>query len=103
MKIYDVFLSYRRSDGFNLAYEIYKYLTVKGLRVFLDKEKMEDGHYFTTQIVKYLQQSPNYILVATPDGSSNLQKEGRNAESAECFIAGDSQYGEVYSRVSADH
>ena len=67
MKIYDVFLSYRRSDGFNLAYEIYKYLTVKGLRVFLDKEKMEDGHYFTTQIVKYLQQSPNYILVATPD------------------------------------
>lgn len=67
MKIYDVFLSYRRSDGFNLAYEIYKYLTASGLRVFFDKEKMEDGHYFTTQIVKYLQQSPNYILVATPD------------------------------------
>ena len=40
MKIYDVFLSYRRSDGFNLAYEIYKYLTASGLRVFFDKEKM---------------------------------------------------------------
>lgn len=34
MKIYDVFLSYRRSDGFKSAYEIYKYLTAKGLRVF---------------------------------------------------------------------
>ena len=43
MKIYDVFLSYRRSDGFNLAYEIYKYLTVKGLRVFWTKKKWKMG------------------------------------------------------------
>ena len=75
MKVYDVFLSYRHSDGFYLTYEIYKYLTAKGFRVFWDKEKMEDGHYFNTQIVKYLRQSPNYILVATPDVFKFREKE----------------------------
>lgn len=67
MKVYDVFISYRRSDGTELAVQIYEYLTAKGLRVFLDREKMEDGHYFDTQIVKHLEQCPNYILIATPD------------------------------------
>ena len=75
MKVYDVFLSYRHSDGFYLTYEIYKYLTAKGFRVFWDKEKMEDGHYFNKQIVKYLRQIPNYILVATPDVFKFREKE----------------------------
>lgn len=67
MKIYDVFISYRRRDGMVLAYSVYQELLAKGLRPFLDKEKMEDGRYFNQQIVKNLKQSPNYILIATPD------------------------------------
>ena len=47
-KVYDVFISYRRrkSDGREqgtiIAQAIYQYLTSKGLKVFLDKECMED-------------------------------------------------------------
>lgn len=65
LNIYDVFISYRRSDGFIIAEALYKYLTSKGLRVFFDKHEMIDGHYFTTQIATNLKIAPNYILVAT--------------------------------------
>lgn len=67
VKIYDVFISYRRSDGLPFAEALYDYLTSKGLRVFFDKNEMIDGHYFTTQIEKNLIIAPNYILIATDD------------------------------------
>ena len=67
MKIYDVFISYRRSDGQTKAEALYRYLTERGLRVFLDKHEMVDGHYFTAQIEKQLRTVPNYVLVATDD------------------------------------
>ena len=65
--LYDVFISYRRSDGLTIAEALYKYLTSKGLRVFFDKHEMIDGHYFTTQIESNLKIAPNYILIATDD------------------------------------
>lgn len=67
MEIYDVFISYRRSDGEMLANQIHDYLKERGLRVFLDKQSMKDGHYFTDQIERNLRGAPNYILVATKD------------------------------------
>lgn len=67
MKIYDVFISYRRSDGLAKAEALYRYLTEKGLRVFFDKHEMVDGHYFTEQIEEQLRTVPNYVLVATDD------------------------------------
>lgn len=81
MNICDVFISYRRSDGLRIAEALYKYLTNKGLRVFLDTHEMIDGHYFTTQIESNLKIAPNYILVATEDvfkfrdGEDWVQKE----------------------------
>lgn len=75
MKLYDVFISYRRSDGLTIAEALYKYLTSKGLRVFLDRHKMIDGHYFTTQIETNLRIAPNYILVATNDVFKFRKKE----------------------------
>ena len=75
MKIYDVFISYRRSDGLIIAETLYKYLTSKGLRVFFDKHEMIDGHYFTTQIETNLKIAPNYILVATDDVFKFRKKE----------------------------
>ena len=63
--MFDVFISYRRSDGMELALEIYNFLTAKGLRVFLDKEKMVDSQYFNEQIVDKLTEAPHYILLAT--------------------------------------
>ena len=67
MNIFDVFISYRRSDGLSIAEKLYSYLTSNGLRVFLDKSEMLDGHYFTTQITENLKNTPNYILIATDD------------------------------------
>lgn len=67
MAVYDVFLSYRRSDGSNLAKDLYQKLQRAGLRVFFDQSEMVDGHYFNTQISAALKQAPNYLLVATPE------------------------------------
>ena len=67
MEMFDVFISYRRSDGQEVAEELYKYLTAKGLRVFLDKEKLEKGATFPEQLREKLLMAPNYILIATND------------------------------------
>lgn len=66
MKLYDVFISYRRDDGSELAKQLYTYLVGMGLRVFLDTQEMIDGHYFTTQIEDNLRRAPNYVLIGTP-------------------------------------
>ncbi len=67
MKIFDVFISYRRSDGQTKAKALNQYLTEKGLRVFFDEDGIEDGDFFTTQIEEQLRVVPNYVLVATDD------------------------------------
>ena len=67
MKLYDVFLSYRRSDGLEIAQALYRYLTARGLRVFFDLCEMVDGEYFTTQIETQLRTTPNYVLIASQD------------------------------------
>ena len=43
---FDVFISYRRSDGAELAKVVRNYLTSRGLRVFLDTRELIDGQYF---------------------------------------------------------
>lgn len=75
MKLYDVFLSYRRSDGLEIAEALYRYLTSRGLRVFFDLCEMVDGDYFTTQIEKHLRSAPNYVLIASQDVFSFRQGE----------------------------
>ena len=66
-KNYDVFISYRRSDGTALARAVRDYLTKRGLRVFLDEKELIDGQYFDTQLRGRLLETPNYVLIATPD------------------------------------
>ena len=39
-EIFDVFISYRREGGNALARVLYSYLTGKGIRAFLDEEKL---------------------------------------------------------------
>ena len=64
---FDVFISYRRSDGSRIAERLFEFLTAKGLKVFLDREKMIKGQYFDAQIREHVIASPNYIFVGTPD------------------------------------
>lgn len=67
MTIYDVFISYRRSDGMAIAEALNDYLTSKGLRVFFDKSEIKDGEDFKARIQSSLIQAPNYLLVATTE------------------------------------
>ena len=66
MTLFDVFLSYRRSDGYKLAELLYRFLTAKGLRVFWDKEEMDAG-YFDDQIHDRIVEAPHYLFLGTPD------------------------------------
>ncbi len=65
MKIFDVFISYRREDGTAAARALYEYLTQKGLKVFFDTEAIVDGHRFDTQIKKCLYAATHYILIGS--------------------------------------
>ena len=67
MKVYDVFISYRRSDGQSIADALCEYLSTRGLRVFLDRNDVVDGHYFTTQLEDKVRNTPNYVLIGTAD------------------------------------
>ena len=68
--IYDVFISYRRREndgrpqGTEIAEALYAYLTGKGLKVFLDRERMENGP-FPEQLRWQVAHAPNYIFIAT--------------------------------------
>lgn len=75
MKVFDIFLSYRRSDGRETARAVYEYLTEKGLRVFFDTEALVDGHRFDTQIAAALRAAPHYVLIASPDAFRFRAKE----------------------------
>ncbi len=65
MTTYDVFISYRRSDGSVIAATLAEYLRSKGLRVFFDKNEIKDSQDFKQHIEKSLRQAPNYLLIAT--------------------------------------
>lgn len=67
MNIYDVFVSYRRSDGSELAEKVASALRERGLSVFFDTEEILHGEDFTRRIEGALRQAPNYLLIATPD------------------------------------
>lgn len=61
MKIYAVFTSYRQSDSLTIAEALYKYLTSKGLRVFLDRHKMIDS-IISLHKLKQIQELPQTIF-----------------------------------------
>lgn len=65
MTMYDVFISYRRSDGSALAESLAKYLRSKGLRVFFDRNEIKDSQDFKDRIETSLRQAPNYLLIAS--------------------------------------
>lgn len=65
MKVYDVFISYRREDGKNAASQLHEFLIKMGIKVFFDTESIVDGHRWTTQIRDKLIAATHYILVGT--------------------------------------
>lgn len=95
MEIYDVFISYRRSDGQAIAESLYKYLVQKGLRVFYDKEKLEIGAMFPEQLKNGIRVASTYVLIATKDVFNFRTKEDWVREEMECAL-------EVFQQNSDD-
>lgn len=59
---FDIFISYRRSGGKDLARMIKESLTARGYNVFLDFDGLKDGH-FNEKIMKAIDDAPVFILV----------------------------------------
>ena len=64
---YDVFISYRRTDGQALANKVTAQLQQMGFKVFLDTSTMVKGQPFPKQIADTIRNTPNVILIVTPE------------------------------------
>lgn len=65
-KSLDVFVSYRRSNGSQLASLIKVLLQMRGFSTFLDIERLEAGK-FDCNLISSIKQAKNFILVLTPN------------------------------------
>ena len=68
---YDVFISYRRSDGIDVARLLKQELERRWYRCFLDVDKLEAGQY-NSKILSSLLSSDNIIFVMTNEVIANL-------------------------------
>jgi hypothetical protein len=62
---YDIFLSYRRSDGKLLARLLKESLEKQGLRVFRDMDELVDG-VFNERVLQAVESAPIFLLLMTP-------------------------------------
>ncbi|CAG9800355.1 unnamed protein product [Chironomus riparius] len=74
-KKYDVFISYRRQGGSDLASLIFIYLKGKKHRVFFDVQTLRAGK-FADKLKNSIQQSKNFILLLTNDALNRCKDEG---------------------------
>lgn len=74
---YDVFITYRRSDGLNYAQLLYQALEKRGYRCFLDVRDEQDGEY-EKRIMVALRNAPNYILIMTEGSLRRLSEIGNS-------------------------
>ncbi|RWS21919.1 sarm1-like protein, partial [Leptotrombidium deliense] len=61
----DVFISYRRSNGSQLASLLKVHLQLRGFSVFIDVERLEAGN-FDSNLLNSIKQAKHFILVLTP-------------------------------------
>lgn len=64
-KSLDVFVSYRRSNGSQLASLLKVHLQLRGFTVFIDVERLEAGK-FDNNLLQSIRRSKHFLLVLTP-------------------------------------
>lgn len=64
-KSLDVFVSYRRSNGSQLASLLKVHLQLRGFTVFIDVERLEAGK-FDNNLLQSIQKAKHFLLVLTP-------------------------------------
>jgi hypothetical protein len=62
----DVFISYRRSNGSDLASLLKTRLTFAGFKIFFDVDSLRSGH-FGNSLIKNVRKARNFILLLTPN------------------------------------
>ncbi|XP_058125327.1 NAD(+) hydrolase sarm1 [Anopheles coustani] len=65
-KSLDVFVSYRRSNGSQLASLLKVHLELRGFSVFIDVERLEAGK-FDNNLLQSIRHAKHFLLVLTPD------------------------------------
>ncbi|XP_044267301.1 NAD(+) hydrolase sarm1 isoform X2 [Tribolium madens] len=65
-KSLDVFVSYRRSNGSQLASLLKVHLQLRGFSVFIDVERLEAGK-FDNNLLQSIQKAKHFLLVLTPN------------------------------------
>lgn len=64
--MYDVFISYRRDGGFEMARLLYEHLKSAGLNPFFDLEELRSGQ-FNVKLYTAIDESANFLLVLPPN------------------------------------
>lgn len=73
--MYDVFISYRRKQGFAVAKLFSGLLKAKGLSAFVDLEELRSGK-FDDKILTAIGSAPSFILVLTPGALDRCGEPG---------------------------
>ncbi|KAH9501705.1 Sterile alpha and TIR motif-containing protein 1 [Dermatophagoides farinae] len=89
-KTLDVFISYRRSNGSQLASLLKVHLQLRGFSVFLDVERLEAGK-FDNNLLNSIRQAKHFLLVLTPNAldrciNDDEQKDWVHREIAQALL-----------------
>lgn len=72
--MYDVFISYRRDGGFEMARLLYDHLKLTGLNPFFDLEELHAGQ-FNEKLYREIESSANFLLVLPPHSLDRCKNE----------------------------
>ncbi|MBQ7348755.1 MAG: toll/interleukin-1 receptor domain-containing protein, partial [Clostridia bacterium] len=73
--MYDLFISYRRDGGYELARLLYTSFKEAGLNPFFDVEELRSGP-FDEKLYTYIEESQNFVLVCSPGCLERCANEG---------------------------
>ena len=74
MKRFDIFISYRRDGGFEVADSIYQRLISAGYSTFLDIEQLNSGK-FNTKLLEMIDGCKDFILILPPNALDRCNDE----------------------------
>lgn len=72
---YDIFISYRRVGGTDIAFRIHKALEDRGYRAFIDFEGLKRGK-FTETLLMRIDEAIDFIVVLTPGSLDRTARSG---------------------------
>lgn len=72
---YDIFISYRRENGSQMARLLSTTLEDRGYKCFLDVEELKAGH-FDEALLRNIEASPNFLVVLSPGCLERCKNEG---------------------------